>query len=129
MFARVPFHFCLQDLPFSFPLACTTDRAAQPLLLFEPMCPCGTGPLETAGMCRPWYRQRWHSLRRFGGHREEVLVRDGYRCRVCASGEYPIEHHRAPVEDADWMITVSVNIFIGPKNIALWRRITVRGGM
>jgi hypothetical protein len=80
--------------------------AAQPLLLFESICSCGTGPIEKAGMCLPCYRARWHSLRRFGGHREEVLARDGYRCRVCARHEDIVVHHRAAVQDAAFMITL-----------------------
>ena len=80
--------------------------AAQPLLLFEPLCSCGTRPPEKAGFCLPCYRARWHSLHRFGGRREEVLARDGYQCRVCARAHDIIVHHRLPVEDADWMITL-----------------------
>ena len=57
-------------------------------------------------MCLPCYRARWNSLRRFGGHREEVLARDGYRCRVCGQDEDVVVHHRAPVQDAALMITL-----------------------
>ena len=80
--------------------------AAQPLLLFESICPCGIGPVEKAGVCLPCYRARWHSLRRFGGHREEVLARDGYRCRVCTGDADLVVHHRAPVQDIASMITL-----------------------
>jgi hypothetical protein len=93
-------------LLLSFSLLYTTAMAAQPLLLFESICSCGIGPVEKAGMCLPCYRQRWHSLRRFGGHREEVLARDGHRCRVCVGDADLVVHHRALVQDIDWMITL-----------------------
>ena len=93
-------------LLLSFSLLNTTAMAAQPLLLFESICSCGTGPVEKAGMCLPCYRQRWHSLRRFGGHREEVLACDGHRCRVCVGDADLVVHHRALVQDIDWMITL-----------------------
>jgi len=48
----------------------------------------------------PQYRQRLSHERIFGGLREAVLERDGYRCRVCdASGRDKrsiIVHHRVP---------------------------------
>jgi hypothetical protein len=89
-----------------FSLSCILAfMAAQPLLLFEPLCSCGIRPPEKAGFCLPCYHARWHSLRWFGGHREEVLARDGYRCRVCAGTDI-IVHHRMPLEDPAWMITL-----------------------
>ena len=72
--------------------------AARALWLFEPSCDCGR-PIQKAGLCLPCYNQRWYSLKRFGGHRERVLERDGHACRVCGDQEWVIVHHRAHVED------------------------------
>ena len=42
-------------------------------------------------------RQAGHSRRRFGGHREAALERDGYRCRGCGAGKARLHvHHRSP---------------------------------
>lgn len=69
-------------------------------------CPCGA--LRDVGpLCRACYYRAWRSKRRFGGHRDAVLLRDGYRCRGCGSSEeLHVHHRRAGVHDAAWLITV-----------------------
>jgi hypothetical protein len=55
-------------------------------------------------MCLPYYNRRWHSSKRFGGHTEAVLERDGHACRVCGGRDWIIVQHRARVADPDLMI-------------------------
>ena len=57
-------------------------------------CPCGTLPPLIAGLCNPCYWKSGHSLRFYGGCREEVLERDGHRCRACGSERWVGVHHR-----------------------------------
>jgi hypothetical protein len=59
-------------------------------------CPCGGLPPLTAGLCKSCYWRSRHSARYFGGRREEVLQRDGYRCRACGRDEWVGIHHRKP---------------------------------
>ena len=57
-------------------------------------CPCGALPPLTAGLCNSCYWRGKHSLRFYGGCREEVLQRDGRRCRACGSERWVGVHHR-----------------------------------
>jgi hypothetical protein len=50
-----------------------------------------------AGLCRRCYVQIAHSRRRFGGHREVVLVRDGYTCQAAGQGISGLSITAAPV--------------------------------
>ena len=63
-------------------------------------CPCGRAKIVSRGLCGVCYTLRWHDGRYFGGMREAVLARDGYRCRVCdAPGRRKrsiLVHHRVP---------------------------------
>ena len=63
-------------------------------------CRCGTSRLRARGLCAVCYVLRQQDQRYFGGLREKVLERDGYRCRVCdASGRDKRSitvHHRVP---------------------------------
>ena len=59
-------------------------------------CHCGALPPLTAGLCNSCYWKRRHSLRFFGGRREEVLERDGRSCRACGSERWIGIHHRQP---------------------------------
>jgi hypothetical protein len=52
------------------------ERACQ----FALWCPCGDSRTYAKGRCRRCYDSRRHSLRRFGGRREQVLARDRFRC-------------------------------------------------
>lgn len=63
-------------------------------------CPCGRAKVLALGLCSTCYTLKRQDEEYFGGLREAVLERDGYRCRVCdASGRDKrsiIVHHRIP---------------------------------
>ena len=63
-------------------------------------CPCGKPKVLALGLCATCYTLKRQDEEYFGGLRESVLERDGYRCRVCdASGRDKrsiIVHHRVP---------------------------------
>ena len=63
-------------------------------------CRCGREAVLAQGMCATCYTLRRQDEEHFGGLRETVLERDGYRCRVCAlpgRGKRRITvHHRDP---------------------------------
>jgi hypothetical protein len=63
-------------------------------------CPCGNAKVLALGLCATCYTLKRQDEEYFGGLREAVLERDGYRCRVCnASGRDKrsiIVHHRIP---------------------------------
>ena len=63
-------------------------------------CRCGKAKILAHGMCAVCYTLKRQDGEYFGGLREKVLERDGYRCRVCdASGRDKrsiIVHHRIP---------------------------------
>ncbi len=63
-------------------------------------CPCGRAKVLALGLCATCYTLKRQDEEHFGGLREAVLERDGYRCRVCdASGRDKrsiIVHHRVP---------------------------------
>jgi 5-methylcytosine-specific restriction endonuclease McrA len=61
-------------------------------------CRCGRETMLAHGMCATCYTLRRQDEEHFGGLRETVLERDGYRCRVCdapGTGKRSIiVHHR-----------------------------------
>lgn len=63
-------------------------------------CRCGRDKILAHGHCATCYSLRRQDEEHFGGLREVVLARDGYRCRVCdASGRSKRSiavHHRVP---------------------------------
>ena len=63
-------------------------------------CRCGREKILANGMCAVCYTLRRQDAEHFGGLREAVLARDGFRCRVCdASGRDKraiVVHHRVP---------------------------------
>ncbi|MGI4756616.1 MAG: hypothetical protein ACRYGF_07190 [Janthinobacterium lividum] len=65
-------------------------------------CPCGRNKVLAHGLCGTCYTLKRHDAAYFGGNREVVLARDGYRCRVpgCTTtkrGKRSISvHHRVP---------------------------------
>lgn len=74
-------------------------------------CRCGRAKVIARGLCAVCYTLRHHDERYFGGLREQVLKRDGYRCRVCGRpgrGKWSIVvHHRVPgVSELDRMIAL-----------------------
>ena len=76
-------------------------------------CPCGRDEILALGLCSTCYTLRRQDEEYFGGHREEVLARDGYRCCIpglhyAKRGKRPVAvHHRRPgISDPKWMITL-----------------------
>ena len=65
-------------------------------------CPCGNAKVLAKGLCATCYTLKRQDEEYFGGHREEVLKRDDFRCRVpgCTTtkrGKRSIAvHHREP---------------------------------
>jgi hypothetical protein len=65
-------------------------------------CPCGRAKILAKGLCSTCYTLKRQDEAYFGGHREEVLKRDDYRCRVprCTTlkrGKRSVAvHHREP---------------------------------
>ncbi len=63
-------------------------------------CGCGNPKILALGLCSTCYALKRQDEEYFGGLREAVLERDGYRCRVCdASGRDKRSitvHHREP---------------------------------
>lgn len=56
---------------------------------------CGSARLCAREMCRACYNAHYRSQTYFSGFREEVLDRDGWRCRVCGEPTNVV-HHRRP---------------------------------
>ena len=70
-------------------------------------CPCGSLWLFCCGLCSRCYWRDRHSRRRFAGHREQVLDRDGRHCRACGSERRIAVHHRRPgVHHPRFLITL-----------------------
>jgi len=76
-------------------------------------CRCGNEKILALGLCATCYTLKRQDEEYFGGHREEVLARDGYRCAVpgCTTlkrGKRSIAvHHRMPgISDPKLMITL-----------------------
>jgi hypothetical protein len=63
-------------------------------------CPCGRPEILALGLCPTCYTMKRQDEAYFGGLREAVLARDGYRCRGCGAsgrGKRKITvHHRVP---------------------------------
>jgi 5-methylcytosine-specific restriction endonuclease McrA len=76
-------------------------------------CPCGNAKVLAKGLCPTCYTLKRQDEEYFGGHREEVLKRDDYRCRVpgCTTlkrGKRSVAvHHREPGNsDPEMMLTL-----------------------
>ncbi len=76
-------------------------------------CPCGNDKVLALGVCATCYTLKRQDEEYFGGHREEVLARNGYRCAVpgCTTlkrGKRSVAvHHRMPGNnDPKLMITL-----------------------
>jgi hypothetical protein len=79
-------------------------------------CPCGHPKVLARGLCATCYTLKRQDEAYFGDHREEVLKRDGYRCRVLGcktlkSGKRSVAvHHREPGNnDPATMITLCLS--------------------
>ena len=76
-------------------------------------CPCGRSHVFALGLCETCYRLTRKDRSYFGGNREAVLKRDGYRCCVpgCTTlkrGKRSVAvHHRSPGNsDPSCMVTL-----------------------
>jgi hypothetical protein len=74
-------------------------------------CPCGRPEILALGLCATCYTLKRQDEEYFGGLRETVLERDGYRCRTCGAPGHEkrsiIVHHRVPgVSTLDLMISL-----------------------
>jgi hypothetical protein len=77
------------------------------------LCPCGQRiAMKTLVCCRPCYDRRHHSLRFFGGLRERVLERDGFRCRGCGKRSALVVHHRDRCNRADVLVTLCIRCHV-----------------
>jgi hypothetical protein len=75
------------------------------------LCRCGNAKILALGLCSTCYTLKRQDEEYFGGLREHVLERDGYRCRGCgAPGRTKRSitvHHRVPgVSKLEWMISL-----------------------
>lgn len=101
-------------------------------------CRCGREKILAHGLCARCYTLKRQDAEHFGGLRERVLERDGYRCRVCdASGRDKrsiVVHHRVPGKSAlNLMVslcpgchakvhrTIAVTTEMPPLLLQLWR--------
>jgi 5-methylcytosine-specific restriction endonuclease McrA len=57
-------------------------------------CACGRSKLNERGVCPVCARRERLSRERFGGLRDFVLARDGYRAQCCGAIENLLVHHR-----------------------------------
>ena len=76
-------------------------------------CPCGNPKVLARGLCSTCYTLKRQDEEYFGGHREAILKRDDYRCRVpgCTTlkrGKRSVAvHHREPGNsDPNKMLTL-----------------------
>jgi 5-methylcytosine-specific restriction endonuclease McrA len=75
------------------------------------LCRCGNATILALGLCSTCYTLKRQDEEYFGGLREQVLERDGYRCRGCgAPGRTKRSitvHHRVPgVSKLELMISL-----------------------
>ena len=74
-------------------------------------CPCGRSKILAHGLCATCYTLKRQDEEHFGGLREQVLDRDGRRCRVCdAPGlrkrSITVHHRKPPISVMDLMISL-----------------------
>jgi hypothetical protein len=74
------------------------------------LCFCGarTIELKTLGCCRSCYDRQYRSLRLFGGLRDRVLKRDGFRCRGCGARSRLLVHHRDKRNEEELLLTLCI---------------------
>ena len=74
------------------------------------LCSCGarTVELKTLGCCRSCYDRQYRSRRLFGGLRDRVLTRDGYRCRGCGARSRLLVHHRDSRNEEELLLTLCI---------------------
>jgi hypothetical protein len=94
---------------------------------------CGNSELCSSGLCRRCYDATHHSGTHFGGLKENILERDGGRCRVCDHATQVVHHRQPGLNDPDWLITLcaachvvahrlqALDRYLPPLLIELWR--------
>jgi hypothetical protein len=88
-------------------------EGSEPAVQLSFLCPCGSRiALKTLGCCRSCYDRRHHSLRFFGGLREQVLVRDRFRCRGCGKRSALVVHHRDRRNRTNVLVTLCVHCHV-----------------
>jgi hypothetical protein len=94
---------------------------------------CASEELCSLGLCRRCYDAARHSETHFGGRKEDVLERDGRRCRVCGAATDIVHHRRPGCNDLAWLTTLcaachptvhrlqALDRYLPPPLIELWR--------
>jgi hypothetical protein len=74
------------------------------------LCACGGKAVElkALGCCRSCYDRQYRSRRLFGGLRDRVLKRDGYRCRGCGAQSRLLVHHRDRRNEEELLLTLCI---------------------
>ena len=73
------------------------------------LCGCGSAAVVRSGRCAKCERRARLSAEKFGGLREQALIRDGYLCRVCSEFDPALllVHHRRPgVNELKYLLTL-----------------------
>jgi hypothetical protein len=88
------------------------------------LCFCGAKAIElkTLGCCRSCYDRQYHSERLFGGLRDRVLKRDGFRCRGCGAGSRLLVHHRDERNEEDLLLTLCIGCHMRVHHSSGFRR-------
>jgi hypothetical protein len=77
------------------------------------LCQCGRSiELKRRGCCRSCYDRRHHSVRFFGGLREQVLERDRSRCTACGTRSPLLVHHRDRNNQTKSLITLCIRCHV-----------------
>jgi hypothetical protein len=99
----------------------SAERRGPPVQLSF-LCPCGKRiALKALGCCRSCYDRRHHSLRFFGGLREQVLERDRFCCRGCGKRSALVVHHRDRHNRANSLVTLCIRCHIRIHHSSGWR--------
>ena len=74
------------------------------------LCSCGAKAIElkTLQCCRSCYDRQYRSSRLFGGLRDRVLKRDGFRCRGCGARSRLLVHHRDIRNEEELLLTLCI---------------------
>jgi hypothetical protein len=75
------------------------------------LCRCGNAKILALGLCSTCYTLKRQDEEYFGGLREQVLERDGYRCRGCGAPgrikrSITVHHRIHGVSKLEWMISL-----------------------
>jgi hypothetical protein len=78
------------------------------------LCSCGakTVELKPLGCCRSCYDREYRSRRLFGGLRDRVLQRDGFRCHGCGARSRLLVHHRDQRNEEELLLALCIGCHI-----------------